>query len=271
MSFQTVTLVKACVRCGGNSGAEVTAGTAVRIWLDQSATPAFPQYIPGSVGVVLAGDVSSEYTISYDDTSLNGAAPYLRACDILELTCDSCCDILQEQINAWAEATKPVVYASYQWISNGKVQLFASAYSTVPAVTLTKFRWLDSEGTELADTGTTPSWSITDSEATAFMGGLYYVEVTDSLGHITTVPVVVDPTNVKERMVSSVLLSGQSSVEVPLNEFETISGVIQTTAGSGVSLESAEVTDDTATLQFTNVAPFDVNLTIKITRLKFVS
>lgn len=96
----TVVITLGCVRCGGVSGAEVIQGDTVKLWLDQTAIPGFPQWVAASVVIISPGDVTVDYTFEYETNDLEDAALKLRACDVLSVTCAGCCALLQDQIDA---------------------------------------------------------------------------------------------------------------------------------------------------------------------------
>ena len=274
MSVQTVKLsFSTCVRCGGAAGAEVVTGDSVKLWLDQEHTPAFPEWIPGVVVIVEEPSVLStelhDYTVEYNTDALEGAASSLRACDVLSLTCVSCCTILQEQIDALRADDRPQVTLSYKWDASGEIALLATAYSNWPEATIVGYTWIDPDGAEIEST-TIPTLTVPDSGTTSFLGGVYGVTVTDSLGHTAQAFVNVDPTNTKIRTVLATVLTGNSSVDVSVNALETVLSVIQLAAGSGVMLESAAITvPGTAVLQFTGTVGSNLGLAVTIGRLKY--
>lgn len=273
MSLETVTYSPGtCIRCGGNDGYEAADGDVVKVYLNQDRIPAFPEWIEGIiVGVTQASatDTSRTYTVQYETDDLEGSALLLSSCDILSLICTSCCEILQEQFDAWANADEPFVQLSYYWDEDsGKVWLYANAYSRVPGVTIDTYGWIDPDEVAIDETDV-PGLEVPDSELSTFLGGWYGVNVTDSAGHSTVVHVYVDPTKLKFRTENTTITTGNSTKAVALNEGETIASVVQTTAASGILLESITYAGDppTATLTFTGTpAVASVGLQLLIQR-----
>tara|TARA_R110000764_G_scaffold127735_1_gene215547 strand:- start:2480 stop:3808 length:1329 start_codon:yes stop_codon:yes gene_type:complete len=85
------------------------AGDSVRMNLDQEVYPGFPEYISGVVQqpVLAVNTVDAEncvvpgtaYIIEYDDADLLGVVPLLSACDVLDLDCVTCCDVLNDRVD----------------------------------------------------------------------------------------------------------------------------------------------------------------------------
>lgn len=247
-------------------------GDVVKVYLDQDRVPAFPEWIEGIiVGVTQASatDTSRTYTVQYESDDLEEAAEAISSCDILSLICTSCCEILQAQLDAWADADEPQVTLSTYWdADDGKAWLYADAYSRVPGVTIVSYGWFDFDET-VVGTGATPGLQIPDSELSDFLGGWYGVNVTDSAGHSTLAHVYVSPTKLKFRTENTTITTGNSTKVVALNDGETIASVIQTTAGSGILLESITYAGDppVATLTFDNTpAVASVGLQLLIQR-----
>lgn len=271
MSLKTTTYSPGtCIRCGGNDGYELGDGDVVKVYLDQDRVPAFPEWIEGIiVGVTQASatDTSRTYTVQYESDDLEDAALAISSCDILSLICTSCCEVLQEQLDAWADADEPVVHIAYSWEEAGNARLVAHATSHVPGVTIESYAWRGP--TDPISTTEDNQLDIPDSDATDFLGGLYCVEVTDSAGHVTEACVYVSPTALKFRTENTTITTGNSTKDVSLNAGETIASVVQTTAGSGILLESITYAGDppVATLTFDNTpAVASVGLQLLIQR-----
>jgi len=90
-------------------GAEAQAGDEVRLFLDRSRNPDFPEYIDGliqlpvkRVNVISNGCIheGTSYTFSYDSDDLDGAAVALGVCDITEASPITCCLALREDLVA---------------------------------------------------------------------------------------------------------------------------------------------------------------------------
>ena len=106
ITLRNYTVVGA-IYCGIN-GPEMQAGDQVRLFLNRSANPDFPEYINGVVQLptsrtqVLVGGCiqdATNYSFEYDTDDLDDSAPFLRPCDITEISCITCCVILREQLD----------------------------------------------------------------------------------------------------------------------------------------------------------------------------
>lgn len=109
MATQSITItVTGAIVCGVG-GPNMQAGDSVRMNLDQSVYPTLPDYINGVVQqpVTTVSVVDSEncivpgtaYIIEYDDADLLGVIPLLSACDVLDLDCITCCDVLNDRVD----------------------------------------------------------------------------------------------------------------------------------------------------------------------------
>lgn len=249
-----------CIRCGGADGYELSDGDVVKVYLNQDRNEAFPEWIEGIVvGVTQTSptDTSRTYTVQYETDDLEEAALLIAACDVLSLICTSCCEILQEQLDAWAAADEPQVTLSYNWEEDGTIKLTATAYSRQPGVTLDTYSWIDTDGNAMAPSGpASQAFTIVpDSASIDYLGGRYGVTVTDSVGHTAQAFVNVVPTRLMLRTENGVLLTGSSTSVFDLNAGEYIVSLAQLTPGSGVQWESvtyAGTAPRQATLQFTN-------------------
>jgi hypothetical protein len=195
---KTVTYVStSCVRCGGESGYELTGGESVKIYLNQTRNPNFPVFIEGIVtfrSQASATDTSRLYGIQYESDDLEEAAAELSTCDILNLVCVSCCDLLQEHIDAILAADEPIVTLAYRWADElAGIELVATASSGVPDVVISSYVWKDADGNVLAPSGpATQNFTlIPGSDEEGYAGGFYTVLVTDSAGHTNTASVYV--------------------------------------------------------------------------------
>ena len=89
-------------------GAEIAAGDEVRLFLNQVANPAFPEYIDGiaqnpitRVNLVSGGCVveGTSYTFEYEADDLDGAATVLTVCDVTDVSARSCCEVLRDALD----------------------------------------------------------------------------------------------------------------------------------------------------------------------------
>lgn len=96
---------------GVGAGAQpAQAGDEVRLFLNQTANPEFPEYIDGiiqppvtDINVVDSGGhlvPGTSYSFSYESDDLDGAAESLTACDIINATVITCCVALRESLDA---------------------------------------------------------------------------------------------------------------------------------------------------------------------------
>ncbi len=70
-----------------NGGQEAIEGDQVRLFLDQDANPEFPEYIDGIIQhpvVPVECDSAKSYSIEYDEATLDGAANFIHADDVLD-------------------------------------------------------------------------------------------------------------------------------------------------------------------------------------------
>lgn len=266
MATKTVTYSPgSCVRCGGDDGYEAGAGDVVQIFLDQDRNSNFPESISGIVVIVEQAsvlDTSRTYTVQYESDDLAGAVDALSSCDILSLLCRSCCEILSERMDEWEAIDTPQVTLAWYWNGDGQAVLIAQADI------VGDYEWFDPAGVSLG-TGSSASHIIAGSDAETFAGGLYTVIVTSPGGLQTTIQVYVDPTRLKFRTLNTTITTGNSTRILFLNAGESIASVIQTTAGSGIMLESITYAGNppVATLTFTDTpAVASVGLQILIQR-----
>jgi hypothetical protein len=89
-------------------GAEIAAGDEVRLFLNQVANPAFPEFIDGiaqnpitRVNLVSGGCVveGTSYTFEYEADDLDGAATMLNVCDVVEVSAIACCEVLRDALD----------------------------------------------------------------------------------------------------------------------------------------------------------------------------
>jgi hypothetical protein len=87
----------------------MAAGDSARLVLDKSLHPTLPDYINGVVQqpVTLINLIDQEtqtqvtgtqYIIEYETDDLNGIIPALQACDVADIECVTCCDVLGDRI-----------------------------------------------------------------------------------------------------------------------------------------------------------------------------
>ena len=207
MSLQTVIVITdTCVRCGGASGAEVIPGDTVLMWLDQTSVPDFPESVPGVIVIVdpqtPASTGPKHYTIQYDDVDLDGAAALLRDCDVLSVTCESCCKLINDYLDLMAGVNLPQVDLTYSWSdSDSSFTLQAHAWSSQMAgspsalATIATYVFTDQDAVIIAEDGDPDSRVIGVSGVSYYgwEGGLYTVTVTDSEGLSNSASVWVDP------------------------------------------------------------------------------
>lgn len=94
-------------------GAEIAAGDEVRLFLNQVANPAFPEYIDGiaqnpitRVNLVSGGCVveGTSYTFEYEADDLDGAATMLNVCDVTDVSARACCEVLRDALDEEIDA-----------------------------------------------------------------------------------------------------------------------------------------------------------------------
>ena len=94
-------------------GAEIAAGDEVRLFLNQIANPAFPQFVDGiaqnpitRVNLVSGGCVveGTSYTFEYEADDLDGAATMLNVCDVVEVSAIACCEVLRDALDEEIDA-----------------------------------------------------------------------------------------------------------------------------------------------------------------------
>jgi hypothetical protein len=71
------------------TGPEAKVGDQVKLFLDQEAQPAFPEFIFGIIQhpiVRVNCDHSTSYRIEYDEADLEGAASLIRPGDVIDVT-----------------------------------------------------------------------------------------------------------------------------------------------------------------------------------------
>lgn len=202
MAVKTVTVTsETCVRCGGATGAEVIPGDTVRLWLDQEANSDFPEWVEAVIVTVEPQTASStapkEYKVEYETDDLDGAADLLRDCDILSVTCEGCCALINEYLDLLAGVNIPQVSLSYSWNTNGTLNLQAHAVSSQIAgnpgeqVTIESYVFTDPADSVIAESGDPDSRLY--SPASTWVGGKFSLLVTDSEGLTNSAEVWVDP------------------------------------------------------------------------------
>jgi hypothetical protein len=88
----------------------MAAGDSVRLILDKTLHPTLPDYINGVVQQPVTSislidqDTQqtvpgTQYIVEYDTDDLNGIIPALQACDVSDLECVTCCDVLGDRID----------------------------------------------------------------------------------------------------------------------------------------------------------------------------
>lgn len=86
----------------GETGPEAQVGDQVKLWLDTSANPAFPEFIFGIVqpGIKRLGcDLQeTQYLIEYDEVDLDGAQALLRQDDVINVTITAAIDVVAEDL-----------------------------------------------------------------------------------------------------------------------------------------------------------------------------
>jgi hypothetical protein len=94
-------------------GAEIAAGDEVRLFLNQIANPAFPEFVDGiaqnpitRVNLVSGGCVveGTSYTFEYEADDLDGAATMLNVCDVVEVSAIACCEVLRDALDEEIDA-----------------------------------------------------------------------------------------------------------------------------------------------------------------------
>ncbi len=89
-------------------GAEIAAGDEVRLFLNQVANPAFPEFVDGiaqnpitRVNLVSGGCVveGTSYTFEYEADDLDGAATVLNVCDVTDVSAIACCEVLRDALD----------------------------------------------------------------------------------------------------------------------------------------------------------------------------
>ena len=89
-------------------GAEIAAGDEVRLFLNQVANPAFPEYVDGvaqnpikRINLVSNGCIQegTSYTFEYEADDLDGAATQLNVCDVTDVSVRACCEVLRDALD----------------------------------------------------------------------------------------------------------------------------------------------------------------------------
>lgn len=261
MAVKTVTVITdVCVRCGGSTGPEVIPGDTVKLWLDQEAIPAFPEWVEGTIITVEPQTTSSTapkyYKVQYESGDLDDAAAELRGCDVVSVTCVGCCVIINDYLDLMAGVNIPHVSLSYSWNNDGTVTLQAHAYSTQIAgnpgeqVTIASYVFKDLADSTIAEGGDPDSRVYTP--AANWEGGKFSVLVTDSEGLTNTTEVWVYPRRTV-RYYDGTIGTGATSMTFTLASGEVVFGAPAVmTAGAGVLVESVVQSGTTVTVQFTN-------------------
>lgn len=195
-----------CQRCGGASGPEVALGDTVILYLTDTDAN-FPATLESIVVNIEPGSatdtVGRYYTFQYDNTTLLPDNTEISACDITGALCQSCCVLLQAQIDAIRLNSKPYVSLAYKWQADGtglpfrKATLIAYAFPALPDATIVSYRFYKNNGTEIMSVNVANSFiDIPDSLLPLYIGGEYYVVATDSAGRTgrADVHVVMDDT-----------------------------------------------------------------------------
>lgn len=84
-------------------GPEAQIGDSIKLFLDTSANPAFPDFVTGTIVtplVKVSCGQKTSYLIEYDETDLLGAAAYLRPYDVVDVQVLSPVALLQSQFAA---------------------------------------------------------------------------------------------------------------------------------------------------------------------------
>jgi len=86
---------------------EITPGTVIKLFLDQTFNPLFPESIQAvlqnPVGRTRCG--TTTYIFQYDEDDLDGSGvTSIRPCDIINITSQTCCEVLGEQLEAEVQA-----------------------------------------------------------------------------------------------------------------------------------------------------------------------
>jgi len=142
MSLQQVTItVTGAIVCGVG-GPNMQAGDSVRMNLSKVDYPTLPDYISGVVqqpvsqvnvvdpaNCIVAG---TAYIIEYETDDLNGIIPTISACDVLDLDCVTCCDVLHDRIDPIEVivGANTVAAAAAQTTADGAVTDAAAAQTT---------------------------------------------------------------------------------------------------------------------------------------------
>jgi hypothetical protein len=90
-----------------DTGPEAKVGDQVKLFLNQEANPAFPEFILGVIQHPITRvncDTSTSYVIEYDEADLEGAASLIRAGDVVDVTVASEFD--QFNIQTYADDTE---------------------------------------------------------------------------------------------------------------------------------------------------------------------
>lgn len=195
-----------CQRCGGASAPEVALGDTVILYLTDTDAN-FPATLESIVVNIEPGSatdtVGRYYTFQYDNTTLLPDNTEISACDITGALCQSCCVLLQAQIDAIRLNSKPYVSLAYKWQADGtglpfrKATLIAYAFPALPDATIVSYRFYKNNGTEIMSVNVANSFiDIPDSLLPLYIGGEYYVVATDSAGRTgrADVHVVMDDT-----------------------------------------------------------------------------
>jgi hypothetical protein len=72
-----------------DTGPEAAVGDQVKLFLDQEANPAFPEFIYGIIQHPITRvncDSSTSYAIEYNEANLLGAAAFIRPGDVIDAT-----------------------------------------------------------------------------------------------------------------------------------------------------------------------------------------
>ncbi len=112
----------------GAGGPEAQAGDQVRLFLNQGANPSFPQFIDGVIQLpvarvkIMTGDCPQEgtsYSFEYESEDLEGSAPFLRVCDVTEVSVITCCVVLREALDEEIAARQQTDTDLQQQIDDG--------------------------------------------------------------------------------------------------------------------------------------------------------
>ncbi len=259
-----------CVRCGGSSGPEVIPGDVVKLWLDQSANTNFPEWVEANVQIIhqRSSDTVFGYTVQYDEEHLEGAAVFLRDCDVLSTTCEGCCVIINDYLAKLAAINKPEVSLSYTWDGTDLI-LKAQAYSrqigqTGEQVTISTYSFKDPSNVTIAATGDVDerTYEPADTVSADWPGGVFSVTVTDSRGLTNTSEIFVAP-RPRLRWEVATAVTGASTASVMLTAGEEIYSAMLERSDEGVMVLGLDPLDESV-IQLSAVVVANLNVRVLI-------